>query len=146
MKDRINAMSDFIHHHLDHVLFVLLLISQIGYIGTTYIAKPNLKLTDNPLILKFRWPFVALVSILIPFIACLNNRVALMLFVFFLLVSASNASKMWMMRVLGEEEYLQLYSNFIETASRRCRHSSRFMSAPHRLQPFQLRFSFSAMA
>lgn len=110
-------MINFIDNHLDHILFVLLLISQIGHIGTTYIATPNLKLIDSPVVGKFRWPFLVLVSTLIPFVAYLNNRVALMLFVGFLLLSASNASKMWMISLLGEEEYLQLYSNLVRKAS-----------------------------
>lgn len=109
-------MMNFIHNHPDHVLFVLLLISRIGDIGTTYIATPKLKLEANPIVRKFRWPF-ALLSLLVAFVAYLNIGTALFALVLFLLVCASNASKMWLMRVLGEDEYLQLYSSLVRKAS-----------------------------
>jgi hypothetical protein len=44
MKDRINIMSDFIHHHPEHVLFVLLLISQISHLGTTNISRRQMRI------------------------------------------------------------------------------------------------------
>jgi hypothetical protein len=93
-------MINFIHNHLEYVLFVLLLISQIGHAGTTHIATPKLKLTDNPIAGKFRRLLGSLLSARIPFAACLDMRVALMVLVSLLLTSASNALKKWMLRVL----------------------------------------------
>jgi hypothetical protein len=109
-------MIEFINSHPDHFLFVVLLISRVGDILTTYVATPNLRLESNPIMRKLRWPF-AIISIFVAFIAYVDLGLALMAAVLFLLVCASNASKMWMMRVLGEEEYLKLYSSVVQRAS-----------------------------
>jgi hypothetical protein len=109
-------MTDFINSHADHFLFAVLLISRIGDIATTYIATPNLKLEANPIMRKLRWPF-ALASILIAFIAYYDLGTAIAAAILFLLVCASNASKMWMMRVLGEDEYLNLHSRLVQRSS-----------------------------
>jgi len=109
-------MTEFINSHPDHFLFIVLLISRIGDILTTYIATPNLKLEGNPLVRKLRWPF-AIISIFVAFVAYIDLDLALTVAVVFLLVCASNASKMWMMRVLGEDEYLKLYYGLVQKAS-----------------------------
>lgn len=109
-------MIEFINSHADHFLFAVILISRIGDILTTYIATPNLKLEGNPIVRKLRWPF-AIASVFIAFIAYVDLGLAVSAAVLFLLVCASNASKMWMMRVLGEDEYLKLYSSLVQRAS-----------------------------
>jgi Na+-transporting NADH:ubiquinone oxidoreductase subunit NqrB len=109
-------MTEFINSHPDHFLFVVLLVSRVGDILTTYVATPNLKLEGNPIVRRLRWPF-AVVSILIAFIAYVDLGLALTAAGLFLLVCASNAAKMWMMRVLGEEEYLKLYSSMVQRAT-----------------------------
>ncbi|MCX6641396.1 MAG: hypothetical protein NTW14_13105 [bacterium] len=102
-------MLELINRNPQHFLFIILLISRIGDVLTTYIATPNLKLEANPLVRKFRWPF-AYLTILVAFVAYLDLEVAVIFTVVSLLVSASNASKMWLMRGLGEDEYLKIFT------------------------------------
>lgn len=109
-------MTEFINSHANHFLFAVLLISRIGDILTTYIASPNLKLEGNPLISKLRWPF-ALATVLVALIAYVDIGLAVMASVLFLLVAASNASKMWMLRVLGEDEYMKLHYSLVQRSS-----------------------------
>jgi len=109
-------MADFVSNHLDHFLFVVLLISRIGDILTTYIATPTLKLEANPIVRKLRWPF-ALLTLLIAFVAYASTNVAATLAIVSLLVCASNASWMWIMRVMGEQEFYQLYLTLCRRAS-----------------------------
>jgi hypothetical protein len=67
---------------LRHVLFLLLLISRIGDLGTTYLVTPTMALEANPIARKLGW---------------------------FMLVSASNAAKIWVARAMGEEAYLRMH-------------------------------------
>jgi hypothetical protein len=53
-------MSELIHNHPDHFLCVVMLISRIGDITTTYLATPTLKLEANPIMRLLRWPFAIL--------------------------------------------------------------------------------------
>ena len=100
-------MREFIYRNFDHVLFVLLFISRVADIGSTYLATPNLKLEANPIAKKLGWPF-ALLTILVSFMAYWNTRLSVAALVFFLLVSASNIGKIWLFRTIGEDEYLEL--------------------------------------
>jgi len=109
-------MVEFINSHANHFLFAVLLVSRIGDILTTYIATPRLKLEGNPIVRKLGWPF-ALASILVAFIAYVDQATAIAASVLLLLVCASNASRMWMMRILGEDEYLNLYSRLVQRSS-----------------------------
>jgi hypothetical protein len=109
-------MLEIIRNHPDHFLFVVLLISRIGDILTTYVVTPTLKLEANPIMRKFRWPF-AIVSLLAAFIAYWDINLSIMLAVPFLLVCASNASKMWIAKVLGEDEYFKLFTSVIQRSS-----------------------------
>jgi len=90
--------------HLDHVLCVLILISRLGDIGTTYFVTPNLVLEANPVVRKLGWRF-ALLTLTACFVPYLSIGAGLMILVPSLMVSASNASKVWVARTMGEREY-----------------------------------------
>lgn len=95
-------MSNF-----ENFLFIAVLISRIGDIGTTYLATPKLKLEANPFARKFRWPF-ALASLLLCLLPYYSPPLAIIALVASLLVSASNASKLWVIRAMGEDRFYNL--------------------------------------
>src|SRR5215510_400503 len=100
-------MLDFAYENLPHVLCGLLLLSRIGDIGTTYLVTPNLLLEANPIVRKLGWPFAlfTLSACLLPYVHIPMAVAALMTF---LLVSASNAGKIWIVRTIGERAYAML--------------------------------------
>ena len=100
-------MKIFILNNLDHFLFVLLFISRLGDIVSTYLATPNLVLETNPIIRKLRWPY-AVFTIFVCFIPYYDTGVALILLAPSLLVSSSNFSRLWFITTLGEKEYKKL--------------------------------------
>lgn len=97
-------MLEFAYRNLPHVLCALLLLARIGDIGTTYLVTPNLVLEANPIARKLGWPFalLTLTACLLPYVHIPTAIAALMTF---LLVSASNAGKIWMVRTVGENAY-----------------------------------------
>jgi hypothetical protein len=99
---------------LPHVIASLLLLARIGDVGSTYLISPQLKLEANPLARRFRWPFAALTLLLaaIPYYSLPIGIAALILS---LLVCASNCSRIWFVRTMGEAEY---YSLIIDVARR----------------------------
>ena len=103
----LGAMSAFFIDHLKPVLCVLLLISRLGDILSTYMVTPSLALEANPIVKKLGWPF-AWLTVLICVAPYVNVPGSLSLLVAFLLVSASNTSKIWMVRAMGETEYRRL--------------------------------------
>jgi hypothetical protein len=97
-------MSDFAYAHLNHVLCVLILVSRIGDIGTTYLVTPTLALEANPIMRRLGWRF-ALLTLAICFVPYLSLGAGVMILVPSLMVSASNASRIWVARTMGEREY-----------------------------------------
>jgi hypothetical protein len=88
-------------------LCVAVLISRLGDIGTNYLATPKLILEANPEARKFRWPF-ALATLSVCFLPYYSAPFAIIVLVASLLVSASNAGRLWWIRVMGEERFYQL--------------------------------------
>ena len=97
-------MLAFAYGNLPHVLCALLLLSRIGDIGTTYLVTPNLILEANPIARKLGWPF-ALLTLGACFLPYVSMPGAVSALVAFLLVSASNAGKIWIVRTIGERAY-----------------------------------------
>ena len=97
-------MNTFVFQHLEHVLAVLLFISRLGDIGTTYLATPNLKLESNPLIRKFRWP-MAILSFSLCVVPYFSVQAAIVIIVMSLLIAAANSARLWIIRALGERAY-----------------------------------------
>ena len=100
-------MLAILYENLRPVLCGLLLLSRIGDIGTTYLITPNLILEANPIVRKLGWPFAFLTlgACLLPYVHVPTAVAALMTF---LLVSASNAGKIWIVRTVGERAYAAL--------------------------------------
>ena len=82
----------------------LLLLARIGDVGSTYLATPRLLLEANPIARRFRWPF-AVLTIFAAAIPYYSLPIGLAVLVASLLVCASNFSKLWLMRAMGEREY-----------------------------------------
>jgi hypothetical protein len=97
-------MREFIFDHLEHVLCALLLVSRLGDIGSTYLVSPTLQLEANPIARRLGWRFIVLTTgaCLIPYVSI---DLALMALVPFLMVSAGNTAKIWVVRTMGELEY-----------------------------------------
>jgi hypothetical protein len=99
-------MLQFAATHFEHVLCGLILLGRIGDIGSTYLATPKLKLEANPIMRKLGWRFAVLTPLLclIPYY---STPLGVMVAVPSLMVSSSNAAKIWSMRGLGEDKYLE---------------------------------------
>jgi hypothetical protein len=108
------ALRIFVFAHFEHVLFVLLLLSRVGDVLSTYLATPRLRLEANPIVRRLRWPY-AISSLFVSFIAYADTTVAVMLLVPCLLICASNFGKVWLLRTIGEDAYLAM---LVDTARR----------------------------
>ena len=97
-------MLTFAYENLPHVLCALLLLARIGDVGTTYLVTPTLELEANPIVRKLGWRFALLTlgACLLPYV---HMPLAVSALVAFLLVSASNAGKIWIARTIGEKAY-----------------------------------------
>jgi len=98
-------MTEFFHANLVHCLFVLLLISRLGDMVSTFLVSPNLRLEANPIARRLGWRFIvgSLVVCVIPYF---SPEAAVAILAPSLLVSASNLSKAWSARAMGEEGYV----------------------------------------
>ncbi len=92
------------YQQLPHVIAFLLLLARLGDIGSTYLISPMLQLETNPIIRRFRWPFAA-AAVLAAALPYYSLPAGLALLVASLLVCASNCSRIWLVRTLGESEY-----------------------------------------
>jgi hypothetical protein len=95
------------HEGLKFTLAVLILISRLGDIGSTYLASPKLELESNTIIRRLRWPF-AVLTILVFIIPYWDIGSGIVILVASLLVAASNSGKIWLIRAMGESEYYAL--------------------------------------
>jgi hypothetical protein len=93
--------------HLDHVLALLILISRLGDVGSTYLVTPTLQLEANPIVRRLGWRF-ATATLALCVVPYASMTLGVMLLVPSLLVSASNSARIWMARTLGEAEYWEL--------------------------------------
>lgn len=100
-------MHSIIIENFDHYLCGMLFLARCGDILTTWLATPTMRLEANPIAKKLGWVF-AVATIFTCFTAYVSQPLALALLGISLCVCASNASKLWMLRTLGEEEYLAL--------------------------------------
>lgn len=95
------------HQHFKLILALLILIARLGDIGSTYLVSPNLELESNPVMRRLRWPYACLTTLvcLLPY---WSPGAGIVVLVASLLVSASNSSKIWLARAMGETEYLAM--------------------------------------
>jgi hypothetical protein len=101
------------------VLCGLLLLGRVGDVVTTRLITPKLRLEANPIVRKLGWPF-AVVSLGVCLIAYVHTGMAFAFLITSLLVTASNATKIWVARTLGEEAY----ERFMFEVARRSRPST----------------------
>ncbi len=106
-------MFEFLATHFEHVLCALILLGRIGDVGTTYLATPKLRLEANPIMRKLGWRF-AVLTLLLCLVPYYSTALGVMAAVPSLMVSSSNAARLWTMRALGEEKYLE----FLHLAAR----------------------------
>ena len=99
-------MLQFLATHFEHVLCALILLGRVGDIVTTYLATPKLRLEANPIMRKLGWRF-AMLTLLLCLIPYYSTALGVMVVVPSLMVSSSNAARLWTMRALGEEKYLE---------------------------------------
>jgi hypothetical protein len=100
-------MRTFITGHFEHVLCALIFISRAGDIVSTFLITPKLTLEANPIAKKLGWRF-AVLTILVCFVPYYSTPMGIIILVPSLLVSASNTTKIWFVRAVGETEYLSL--------------------------------------
>ncbi len=109
---------DFLTSHFDHVLAILILIGRLGDVGSTLFVTPTLRLEANPIVRRFKWP-----AIVLGFLLCatpyLSQPAAVAVAVPSLLVTASNLSRSWMARALGEAEMEAIVMRAAQKGSRR---------------------------
>lgn len=90
-----------------HLLAVLLLFSRVGDVVSTRLATPTLRLEANPIVRRLGWRF-AVVTLLAALLPYYSASMAVALLAASLLVTASNLSRGWLARLLGEAEYEEL--------------------------------------
>lgn len=102
-------MNDFFTtgRNWEHTLAIVLLLARFGDLASTYLATPTLRLEANPLARKFGWPF-AWLTLLVCFVPYYNTSLAVIAITVSLFATASNLSRAWIIRALGEAEYLNV--------------------------------------
>ena len=108
-KSCVATMREFLYSHvkLEHLLCILILVSRLGDIGSTYLVTPKLKLEANPIVRKFGWWF-AIATMLLCLIPYYSTGMGIIVLIPSLMVSASNTAKIWFARAYGESEYQEL--------------------------------------
>ena len=92
---------------IEHSLALLIFIGRAGDVLSTLYVTPKLVLEGNPVVRRFKWPTIVLGFALcaVPYF---HVPLAIMVAVPSLLVTASNLSRGWMARALGEREVEQI--------------------------------------
>lgn len=105
----------WVYEHLSHVLCALVLLSRLGDVVSTRLASPTLELEANALARRLGWPFI-LLTLLVCLVPYVSTGAALTVLVPSLLVTASNVSRLWVMRTLGETAYRDLVLAWLRQA------------------------------
>ena len=100
-------MKDFIYNNFTHFLCLMVLISRLADILSTYLITPTLKLESNPIVKKLGWKFL-LLSLVLCVVPYYYTPSAVIIIIPSLLVAASNIGKFWVVKGMGETEYLKL--------------------------------------
>jgi hypothetical protein len=105
-------MSEFIGQHLAHFIALVVFLSRLGDIGTTYLVSPTLKLEANSIARRFGWKF-ALATLAVSAVPYYSIPLGIVIATASLLVSASNAMKIMAARALGEQAYVHLVQTVV---------------------------------
>jgi len=101
----------------EHVLAAMLLLARLGDVVSTRLATPTLQMEANAILRRFGWRFAWLTTALC-LIAYVNTVLAMIGIVVSLFVTASNLSRAWIMRALGEVEYLRMLQRAAAASTR----------------------------
>jgi hypothetical protein len=101
---------------IEHVLALLILVGRAGDVLSTHIMTPTMVLEANPIARRFKGPTFAL-GFLLCAVPYYDVPLGVMVAVPSLLVSASNISRAWMARALGEREMEALVLRAAERSS-----------------------------
>lgn len=96
-----------VSENLKIILAILILVSRIADLGSTWLASPKLELESNTVIRRLHWPF-ALLTTMVFIVPWWDVGSGIVIMVASLLVAASNSSKIWLIRAMGESEYRAL--------------------------------------
>ena len=88
---------------MEHGLALLIFIGRLGDVWSTHLLTPTMALEANPLVRRYRIPMFAL-GFLLCAVPYFDVPLGVMVAVPSFLVSASNFSRAWMVRALGEGE------------------------------------------
>lgn len=88
---------------LEDLLALTILVGRVGDVGSTLFITPTLVLEANMLVRRFKWPMIVL-SFTLCFAPYLDVHLGVMVAVPSLLVTASNLTRGWFARALGETE------------------------------------------
>jgi len=94
----------------ENLLCVLILLSRLGDIGSTYLITPKLKLETNPIARKLGWWF-AIATVFVCLVPYYSTALAIVILVPSLMVCAANTGKVWFARAYGEDNYHELILN-----------------------------------
>lgn len=102
-------MTDFFltGRNWEHTLAVVLFLARAGDIGSTFLMTPSLRLVSNPIARKLGWPFI-LLTLGLCAMPYYNTAYAMILIAWSLFATASNLSRAWIVRGLGEAEYIRV--------------------------------------
>jgi hypothetical protein len=92
---------------IEHGLALLIFIGRLGDVWSTHLVTPTMALEANPLVRRFKLPVFAL-GFLLCAVPYFDVPLGVMVAVPSFLVSASNLSRAWMVRALGEHEVTAL--------------------------------------
>lgn len=107
-------MRAFFFANLPHCLAALILLARLADIGTTWLATPRLMLESNPFVRRLPRT-TAILSLFLCLVPYWAPGPSLIILVPSLLVSANNASRLWVYRAVGEE---QAFENALVSAAR----------------------------
>lgn len=97
-----------------HLLVILTVLSRLADLWTTYMVTPTLKLEANSVVRRFGWWYGAF-TVLIGFIPYYSPQIGVVVLTMSFMVAASNASKIFMARAIGEEEMAALSRKVIQS-------------------------------
>jgi hypothetical protein len=90
-----------------HGIAAAVLVGRLGDIVSTRLATPTLALEANPVARRLGWP-LAWASLLLCFLPYYDPGLGVVAAVVSFFVTGSNFSRAWIMRALGERQYLEV--------------------------------------
>jgi len=96
-----------------HILAAITVLSRLADVGTTYMVTPSLKLEANSVVRRFGWWYAGL-TVLIGLIPYYSPGIGVVVLTMSFMVAASNASKIFTARAIGEAEMAALSRRVIQ--------------------------------